>query len=404
MSTLAPSNVSPSTLHTPERVRVIDKIAELGPRIAARAHDVDATATFPYENWADLGAAGLLGIVIPQDAGGLGADFVGYALASEELARHCPSTALTFNMHVATTLLVGEVADRLNLDVADRSFLDDRRKLLYQGVIDDGHIHSQPFSEGISASATSGYATRAVPVDGGYLVTGKKIFASLSGAANYHNVLCLVEGDERLRLLGVPHEGAGVEIQGEWNPLGMRGTDSRNLVMDNVFVPHEHEWLPPGVFNQEADRFPYFFMTLSFSYLGVMRAILDFTEDYLKTGGRRDHAIKQQGWTSMNIRFEQAQALCYRVLSDVCIDPNPAQIQRAQTSLVTTMEGAPEMASTAIQICGGRALLRPSAIERLYRDARCGAVMLPWSVEVCRERLGLARLYEEADDDIEAGA
>ena len=90
------------------------------------------------------------------------------------------------------------------------------------------------------------------------------------------------------------------------------------------------------------------------------------------------------------------------MLSDVTIDPSDAVIQRAQASLVTTMEGAPEMASTAIQICGGRSLLRPSTIERLYRDARCGAVMLPWSVEVCRERLGRSRLYD-ADSDTTSG-
>ena len=63
--------------------------------------------------------------------------------------------------------------------------------------------------------------------------------------------------------------------------------------------------------------------------------------------------------------------------------------------MVTTMEGAPEMASTAIRICGGRSMLRPSFIERAYRDARCGATMLPWSVEVCLQRLGAARLYDE---------
>lgn len=387
-----------SVLHTPERVALVDRVAELGPRIAARANKVDVAAQFPYENWEDMAAAGLLGIAIPTEAGGLGGDFVGYALTAEELARHCGSTALTFNMHVATTLLVGEVADRLHLEPEHASYLAERRKTLYDGVVNHGHIHSQPFSEGLNAGATAGYATRAEPVDGGYLVTGKKIFASLAGAATYHNVLCMVEGDDRLRLLGVPHAGEGVEIQGEWDPLGMRGTDSRNLVMDKVFVPHEHEWLPPGLFNEEANRFPFFFMTLSFSYLGIMRAILDYTEAYLKTGGRRDHAIKQQGWTAMNIRYEQAQALCYRVLSDVCIDPEPDAVQRAQASLVTTMEGAPELASTALQICGGRSLLRPGDLERLYRDARCGAVMLPWSVEVCRERLGVARLFDDESE------
>lgn len=382
-------------LHTPERQAIVDKMAALGPTFAARAEAVDRDAAFPYENWEDLKAAGLLGIVIPKSHGGLGGDFVAYAFASEELARHCASTALTYNMHVATTLLVGEVAESLGLEGDEKAFLDARREHLYRGIVERHDIHSQPFSEGVSAGATDGYSTRAKPVDGGYLVTGRKIFASLSGASTFHNVICQVEGDERLRLLGVPHAGEGVTLEGDWDPLGMRGTDSRNLVMNDVFVPAENEWLPPGVFNQCADRWPYFFMTLSFSYLGLMRGILDFTEDHLKTSSRRDHAIKQQGWAEMNIRYEQAQALLYRCLADTCIDPMPAQLNRAWSSMVTTMEGAPEMASTAIRICGGRSMLRPSYIEQAYRDARCGATMLPWSVEVCLERLGQTRLYDE---------
>ena len=386
-----------SPLHTPKRTQIVEKMAELGPLFAKRADAVDRDAVFPYENWDDLKAAGLLGIVIPESHGGLGGDFVAYALASEELARHCASTALTFNMHVATTLLVGEVSDSLGLPADQQAELDTARQVLWRGVVENHDIHSQPFSEGISAGATAGYATRAEPVDGGYLVTGRKIFASLSGASTFHNVLCQVEGDERLRLLGVPHEGDGVVIEGDWDPLGMRGTDSRNLVMDKVFVPSEHEWLPPGVFNQCADRWPYFFMTLSFSYLGLMRGILDFTEAYLKTGDRRDHAIKQQGWAQMNIRYEQAQALCYRVLGDTQVDPSHDKVSRAWASLVTTMEGAPEMASTAIRICGGRSMLRPSYIERAYRDSRCGATMLPWSVEVCLARLGTTRLYDDQE-------
>lgn len=384
-------------IRTPERMRIVERVAELGPVFAERAVALDRDAVFPHENWRDLRSAGLLGIVIPQSHGGLGGDFVAYALAAEELGRHCAATALTFNMHVATTLLVGEVSGSLGLEGDEMEFLSARRELLWQGVIEEGHIHSQPFSEGHAAGATAGYATRAEPVDGGYLVTGRKIFASLAGACTYHNVLCQVPGDDRLRLLGVPHGGEGVTIEGNWDPLGMRATDSRNLVMDRAFVPHEREWLPPGVYNRCADRWPYFFMTLSFCYLGLMRGILDFTEAYLRTGGRRDHRIKQQGWAEMNIRYEQAQALCYRVLAESGVDPTDRQVARAWTSLVTTMEGAPELASSAIRVCGGRSLLRPSYIEQAYRDARCGATMLPWSVEVCLDRLGTVRLFEDAE-------
>lgn len=385
-------------IRTPERMKIVDRMAELGPVFAERAEALDRAAAFPHENWADLKAAGLLGIAIPESHGGLGGDFVAYALASEELGRHCASTGLTFNMHVATTLLVGEVAGSLGLVGDEKAFLDASRERLWKGIIDDQRVHSQPFSEGLAPGATMGFATRAEPVDGGYLVSGRKIFASLAGACDYHNVLCHVEGEDELRLLGVPHGADGVTIEGDWDPLGMRATDSRDLLLDRVFVPAENEWLPPGVFNRCAERWPFFYLTLSFSYLGMMRGILDFTERYLETRGHRDHAVKQQGWAQMNLRYEQAQALCYRVLGDVSVDPSPEKITRGWASLVTTMEGAPEMASTAVRVCGGRSMLRPSYIEQAYRDARCGATMLPWSVEVCLERLGTVRLFDDAAD------
>ena len=385
-------------IRTPARMEIVDRVSRLGPLFAKRTAEYDREARFPYENWEDLRSAGLLGITIPVTDGGLGGDFVAYALASEELARHCAATALTFNMHVATTLLVGEIADALDLSAADRELLGERRTRLRHGIVTEHHIHSQPFSEGRSAGATGGYATRATPTDGGYRVTGRKIFASLAGASTFHNILCLVEGDPRVRLLGVPHDAEGVTIEGEWDPLGMRATDSRNLVMDGVFVPLENEWLPPGAFDQAVARWPYFFMTLSFTYLGLMRAIGDFTAEYLRDSGRANNRIKQQGWAEMNLVYEQAQALCYRILGDVCVDPEPAKVHRAWASLVATMEGAPAMAATAIRICGGRSMLRPSLIEQAYRDARCGAAMLPWSVEVCLARLGTAGLGVTEDE------
>ncbi|MGI9622169.1 MAG: acyl-CoA dehydrogenase family protein [Acidimicrobiales bacterium] len=385
-------------VRTPERLALVETIAALGPAFSERAITHDENATFPHDNWADLKNAGLLAICIPESEGGMGGDFVGYALVSEELGRHCAATALTYNMHVATTLLVGQIADDMDLTATERDQLEERRSLLRAGVVRDQTVHSQPFSEGVAAGATTGYSTRATPVDGGYLVTGRKIFASLSGAADIHNVVCMVEGDPRVRLLGLPADGDGVTIEGDWDPLGMRATDSRNLVMDDVFVPNVNEWIPPGMFDQAAQRWPYFYMTLSFAYLGLMRAIVDATSDYLIGDGgpksRRDHPIKQQGWAHMNLVYDRAQSLCYSVLADVSVDPSSRQLRRAWSSMVTTMEGAPEIASTAIRVCGGRSMLRPSALERHYRDARCGATMLPWSVEVCLDRLGRAGLYE----------
>ena len=387
---------------TPERAALVERVRALGPGLAARASKYDRDAAFPFDNWSEMAAAGLLGICIPKSAGGLGADFVGYALASEELGRHCTATALTFNMHVCTTLLVGQIADDMDLDSQERSALHTRRAGLWQGIVEQGHIHSQPFSEGVAAGATEGYATTAVPVDGGYRVSGRKIFASLSGAAHIHNVVCVVEGDPRIRLLGVAADSDGLHIEGEWDSLGMRATDSRNLVLEDVFVPAEHEWIPPGVFDQAAARWPYFFMTLSFAYLGLMGAIMDATAEYLIGDGgptaRRSHAIKQQGWAEMNLIYDRAQALCYRVLGESGVDPEPAAVRRAWSSTATTMDGAPQLASLALRVCGGRALLRPSRLEQFYRDARCGATMHPWSMDVCLDRLGRAGLFDDATE------
>ncbi len=388
-------------LETPERLAVVERVRDLGPGFAARATEHDAAASFPTANWKELAEAGLLGICIPRTAGGLGSDFVGYALASRELARWCATTALTFNMHVVTSLLVGQIADDLDFGPEDRARHEARRERLWAGVIHDGHIHSQPFSEGIAAGATAGFATRAVPVEGGYRVTGRKIFASLSGAATVHNIVAVVEGDDRIRFLGIPAQADGVTIEGDWDPIGMRGTDSRNLVMDDVFVPEDNEWLPPGGFNQAATRWPHFYMTLSFSYLGLMQGVLDHAGAYLRgdgsSPGRRDHPIKQQGWAEMQLIHARARALQNEVLLEAGVDPDMEALHRASASMVTTMEGAPELASLALRVCGGRSLLRPSYLEQAYRDARCGATMLPWSVDVCLERLGRAGLYPERE-------
>jgi alkylation response protein AidB-like acyl-CoA dehydrogenase len=388
---------------TPLQRELVGRMAELGPTFAARAERYDREASFPYENFADLRDAGFYGLCVPERHGGLGADFVTYALVAEELGRHCGSTALTFNMHTATCLLAGPVADELGLGGDELATLDSRRKLLFDGVIGDGLLHSQPFSEGLSGRATTGVATVATPVDAGFRITGRKIFASLSDAADVHNVVALVPGDPRIRLFGVAKDAPGLTVTGEWDPLGMRGTISKTLLLDDVFVPADHEWVPAGVFDQVAHRYPWFYMTLSFAYLGLMRSVLDFTQSYLRgeVDGtpRGDKPQKQHVWSEMLLTYDRARSLCYRVLDRVTVDPHVDDVRLAWSSMVTIMEGAPHVASLAIRACGGRSILRPAPLERLYRDARCGATMLPWSVEVCLDRLGAYGITDPADGE-----
>ena len=386
-------------IQTEERMELVERIAALGPRFGERAATHDREASFPTDNWADLANEGFLGLCAPVEFGGFGGDFVTYALVSEELGRHCATTALTFNMHTATALLAGWIADQLGMNDDQQAHLDRIRPQLWEGMCRDHVIHSQPFSEGRTPGSGSPIGTSAVVVDGGYQVTGKKIFASLSGVADIHNVVALVEGDDRTRLFGVPANGKGVDIVGDWDPLGMRGTDSRDLLLTEAFVPQDNEVLPPGVFDAMAQRFPYFYMTLTFTYLGLMRAILDLTRQYLRgelgVESRRDSHVKQAGWAEMQMIYDKAQSLTYRVLGEATVDPTNIALRRAWVATVAVMEGAPEMASLAIRVCGGRSMLRPNKLEQHYRDARCGATMLPWSVEISLDRIGKHGLYDD---------
>ncbi len=382
------------------RSEMVDLVRKMGPTLTDRAVRYDREATFPFENFADFRSAGLLGLCIPVEHGGLGATFSDYVRVSEEIGRYCGATALTFNMHNATMLWCGEVADLLAFADDERAVHETVRAELFRGVVQNGLIHSQPFSEGLSPGATSGVGTRAERVDGGWRVTGRKIFASLSGAADFSNVTCQVEGEAFIRLLGVPAGAAGVSYEGEWDPLGMRGTVSRTLVMRNVFVPDANQWLPPGVYDQAAARYPWMFLSLCPSYLGLSAGILDVTRAYLRgelpgqgSTARREHPIKQQGWADMRLRYEQSRALLYAAVDAAAIDPTQDQLVTAWAAATTVMENAATIATTAIKVCGGQSMLRHLPLERMYRDARLGSLMLPWSAEVCMERLGQSGLY-----------
>ena len=384
-----------------DRDALVAQIRALGPKFAERAFTVDREAVFPFENYADLRDAGFLALCVPTEYGGLGASYADYMRVSEEIGRYCGATALTFNMHNATMLWAGEVSDLLDMTPEQRETHERRRGAMFRSVVQDGTIHSQPFSEGLNPGALAGVATKAEVTEGGYLVTGRKIFASLSGAANRYNVTCQVPGEDFLRLLSVRADDPGAQIVDDWDPLGMRGTVSRTLLLKEAFVPFDDEIMPGGMYDQAANRYPYLFMSLAPSYLGLTRGILDFTQAYLRGDqagaaqgtARRDNPIKQYGWAEMQIKYEQSRAMLYSAVDHAELDPTEDQMVTAWAAVYTVMENANEVARTAVRVCGGQSMLKHLPLERMYRDSRLGALMLPWSAEVALDRIGKARLY-----------
>ena len=122
-------------------------------RFAPRAARFDRDAVFPTENYRDLHEAGLLAISIPKALGGRGADYATYSLVAAEIGRYCGATALTWNMHVCSTLWSGPLADDLPMSLEDRRDHERRRQLHYARIVDRGAIYAQPFSEGGAAAA-----------------------------------------------------------------------------------------------------------------------------------------------------------------------------------------------------------------------------------------------------------
>ena len=137
--------------------------------------------------------------------------------------------------------------DTFDMPNAMRNEHNQIREVHYRRILDDGAIYAQPFSEGGAAAAgAKAFGTTALKIDGGWIVNGKKIFASLSGHADYYGALCteIETADEEpdranTMYLAVPADTEGVTIEGPWDPLGMRGTVSRDLIFKDAFVPED---------------------------------------------------------------------------------------------------------------------------------------------------------------------
>jgi alkylation response protein AidB-like acyl-CoA dehydrogenase len=234
-------------------------------------------------------------------------------------------------------------------------------------------------------------------VDGGYRVNGRKFFVSLAGAAHYYATPALLIADgpwqDRTLYLEIPADAPGLQVTGEWDPLGMRGTVSRDLTLTDVYVPEDAEILPPGVFGRYYQRYPHLFIGFSATFLGLMQAAYDFTIAYLT--GQVPGAPGLQGAApargmavaEMLFMLESARALFYRAISEERLDPPVDAVQRARAAHVGIQRAVVELTGEAIRVCGGRAMLKRFPLERYYRDARAGAVMRPWSQDIATQQV-----------------
>ncbi|NKB53070.1 MAG: acyl-CoA dehydrogenase [Rhizobiaceae bacterium] len=401
-----PSIPKATAQNTPDEL--IEITRHLGKTLFAdRAEAYDRAAEFPTENYQDLHEAGLLALTIPAEYGGIGASYETYCRVSAELGRWCGATALTLNMHAQTMFWTGAMFDDLEIGDDVGKVQNQRRTKLYQEVIEQGAIFAQPFSEPntVVAAGKAPFGTTARKVEGGWIVNGLKHFASLAGAASYYSMICTIEtdeGDARTKnavYLCVPASAEGFEIIGDWDPVGMRATVSRGLKMTDAFVPDDLELLPPGTYYNLALTWPHMFFTLSPTYMGISQGAFDFTIAYLRGevpgvhGTMRDIPVKQHSVAQIRLKLEQSRAMFETTIAQAGPSPSKPRQMRAYAAQYTIMENAQEICALALRTCGGRTLLKNFPLERMYRESRCGSLMLPWTAEIAEQRLGIESLY-----------
>ncbi|WP_310566030.1 acyl-CoA dehydrogenase family protein [Hydrogenophaga sp.] len=403
---------------TPLQREWLAKAHALGrDKFAARAAQWDQEASFPFANYDDLREQGFLKLCVPTEFGGAGADFPTYMMVAAEIGRFCGATALTWNMHICSTMWTGVLADGIAMSDEQRAEHAARRQIHFARIVNEGKLYAQPFSEGTAAAAGRapfGTTARQVVRDGqrGWLINGKKIWASLSGAADYYGVLCTEDkGDQHpdardTLYISVPATAEGFSISGEWDPLGMRGTVSRNLTFKDVFVSDDEQLMPRGIYFKGAQTWPAMFNTLAPTYLGLANAVYDFTVQYLRGEvpgeppiKRRQFPTKQITVAQMRLQLESMKSLFTRAIFEAKPNPSKDEKLRLYAAHYAVMEGANDLARLGIRTCGGQSMLKHLPLERLYRDSRCGALMLPWTAELILDRMGRETLYEPGEKD-----
>ena len=340
---------------------LVERATQVGRQIETFASTHDRDATFVTEAYDLLRSEGLLAMAVPTELGGSGATIREIATVQRSLAHHCGSTALASSMHQHVTAFTAW-RYRRGLPGAEatlRRIAEDGIVLVSTGGADLTHPRGQ-----------------AIKVDGGYLVSGHKVFASQSVGGTVLSTMFTYDDPEqgrRVLNMSVPVASEGVHILDNWDTLGMRGTGSNDVILEEVFVPDERVLAnrPYGVIDPALQVILSIAMPIvSAVYLGVAEAAR--TAAIQTLAGRTTDAMTHRKVGLMDHRLRIAGWALDRSLDIVGDDPEPSV-----DTLVAVLAAKREIALGGLEVCdlameasGGTAFYRTSVIERSYRDIR----------------------------------
>jgi alkylation response protein AidB-like acyl-CoA dehydrogenase len=358
-----------------EQQRIVDQVMTVADAsIAPHAARVDRERAFPRESIAALGFAGLLGLTVPADHGGMGQGLRTMAAALDEVARRCASTAMVYLMHMCGVACYTAAADttRAHLQSAARGT----------------HLSTLAFSEEGSRSHFWAPVSRAEQKNGAVHLNARKSFVTSAGHADGYVVSTLAAGATEpveTTIYLVMRDDPGITVSGGWEGLGLRGNASAPMTLTNVAVGDGRALSAAG---KGLDMMlgvvlPAFQVGTAAVALGLAEASVQATARHLTTA-RLDHLNSRLAdlpnlrarLAHMRLATDRARAHLGAVL-DALEKPGPATQLLVLEAKAAATETAVEVTELAMRACGGAAFGGAHGLERLYRDARAPIVMAP---------------------------
>lgn len=354
-----------------KRLSITEELAHTFAKRAAQ-HDVDGS--FPHENIDDLKQSGYVKWTVPREFGGEEISLREMLLHQEQLARGDGSTALSIGWHVGMIL---------NLRATD-AFPEHLYVALCEDVMKRGALINSCATEPATGSPSRGGRpeTTATPVSGGYRMTGRKTFSTLSPALDWVMVTAGVADSDEVGEFIV--HGDDIEIIETWNTLGMRASGSHDIVITDVFVPEKDvvALRRPGEKSERMTDGGGWMLHIPACYLGVGLAARDFAMEFAATyqPNSLSHPIAdvphvENKLGEMELKLLTARTLMYDLATrwDEATPADRPQL-RPQFGAAKTesTNAAYQVVDLAMRVVGGRSLSRSLPLERYYRDVRAG--------------------------------
>ena len=335
-------------------------------RVKPLAGEIDASNAFPNALWTEMGALGLLGITVPEEDGGAGMGYLAHVVAVEEIARASASVSLSYGAH--SNLCVNQIR---------RNATPEQKAKYLPGLISGDHIGALAMSETGAGSDVVGMKLRAEKRNGHYLLNGSKYWITNGPDADTLVVYAKTDpaaGAKGITTFIVEKSMKGFSTSNHFDKLGMRGSNTAELIFEDVEVPFENVLGEEGkgvrVLMSGLD---YERVVLSGIGTGIMAACLDEIMPYLaerKQFGQPigNFQLMQAKIADIYTKLNSARAYTYEV-ARAC---DRGQVTRADAAacVLYASEEAMVVAHQAVQAMGGAGFMTESPVARLFRDAK----------------------------------